>query len=335
MARGEVAVRRLRPGDGDQLVDLLCTAFAEEFAGAGVDHAGVQRQVRSAVAAQSPGIRHLLASLGARFAYFVATCDGQVVGSTAIAGGRLLVISSVAVRPEFRGLGIAQALLDRAHQFAREQGRDRVVLDVLAHNTPAIGLYDKLGYREYHRFRAYELSFVSNPISASTPRDYWLEPITPARTAAFNAVERASLPPTYFEVTPSLRDRYIRSRFTHCLEWWIGGVRAHRRALIQNGRVAGFLASAVSAGQVEGRIDLPLVTPQASDGLAGALVDAIHFIDQSGRPRLRLDISESRPDQQAVAEAIGFHHRWSYIQMVQWLAWPARIPIGAGSRSTG
>jgi ribosomal protein S18 acetylase RimI-like enzyme len=334
VARGEVAVRRLRPGDGDQLADLLRIAFAEEFAGAGTDRAAVQRQVRSAVTAQSPGIRHLLTALGARFAYFVATYGGHVVGSTAIGGGRLLVISSVAVRPEFRGLGIAQSLLHRAHEFARDQGRDRVVLDVLAHNTPAIGLYDKLGYREYHRFRAYELPFVDTYISASAPRGYWLEPITPTRTAAFSAVERASLPPTYFEVTPSLRDRYVRSRITHGLEWWAGGVRAHRRALVHDGRTVGFLTSAVSAGQIEGRIDLPLVTPQASDGLAGALVDAVQFIDQSGRPRLRLDISESRPDQQAVAEALGFHQRWSYIQMVRWLASPARIPVRAGSRST-
>jgi ribosomal protein S18 acetylase RimI-like enzyme len=335
VARGEVAVRRLRPGDGDQLADLLRTAFAEEFAGSGTDRAAVQRQVRSAVAAQSPGIRHLLTALGARFAYFVAAYDGQVVGSTAVAGGRLLVISSVAVRPEFRGLGIAQALLHRAHQFARDQGRDRVVLDVLAHNTPALTLYDKLGYHEYHRFRAYELPIVPNYISADVPPGYWLEPMTPARTAAFNAVERASLPPAYFEVTPSLRDRYVRSRLTHGLEWWFGGVRAHRRALVHDGRTVGFLTSVVSAGQPEGRIDLPLATPQASAGLAGALVDAVHFIEQSGRPRVRLDISEGRPDQHAVVEGLGFHHRWSYVQMVQWLSSPMRIPVRSGIRSTG
>ncbi|MGD9893983.1 MAG: N-acetyltransferase family protein [Dehalococcoidia bacterium] len=333
MARGDIAVRRLRPGDGDQLVDLLRTAFAEEFAGAGTDRAAVQRQVRSAMAVQSPGVRHLLTALGARFVYFVATCDGRVVGSTAVAGGRLLVISSVAVRPEFRGLGIAQALLHRAHQFVHDQGRDRVVLDVLAHNTPALSLYDKLGYREYHRFRTYELPIVPSQISAGAPPGYWLEPITPARTAAFNAVERASLPPAYFEVTPSLRDRYARPRLTHGLERWIGGVRAHQRALVHDGRTVGFLSSAVAAGQIEGRIELPLATPQASGGLAGALVDAVHFIEQCGRPRLRLDISESRPDQHAVAEALGFHHRWSYIQMVQWLSSPLRIPVRVGSRT--
>jgi ribosomal protein S18 acetylase RimI-like enzyme len=332
VARGDLVVRRLRPGDGDQLADLLCTAFAEEFAGAGTDRAAVQRQVRAAVAAQTPGIRQLLNALGARFAYFVATVDGQVVGSTAVGGGRLLVISSVAVHPEFRALGIAQALLDRAHQFAREQGRDRVVLDVLAHNTPAVALYDKLGYREYHRFRAYQLPVVTGSLVAGAPSGYWLEPMTPARTAAFNAVERASLPPAYFEVTPSLRDRYIRSRPAQALERWIGGLHPHRRTLVHDGRTVGFVTSAVSAGQPEGRIDFPLVTPQAGDGLGGALADAVHFVEQSGRLRLRVDLSESRPDQHAVAESLGFTHRWTYIQMVQWLSSPVRIPVRVGSR---
>jgi ribosomal protein S18 acetylase RimI-like enzyme len=333
VARGDLAVRRLRPGDGDQLADLLCTAFAEEFAGAGADRAAVQRQVRAAVAAQTPGIRQLLTALGARYAYFVATYGGRVVGSTAVGGGRLLVISSVAVHPAYRGLGIAQALLDRAHQFVQEQGRDRVVLDVLAHNTPALTLYDKLGYREYHRFRAYELPIVPSHIAAIAPAGYWLEPMTPARTAAFNAVERASLPPAYFEVTPTLRDRYIRSRLSQALERWLGGIHPHRRTLVHDGRTAGFVTSTVSAGQPEGRIDFPLVTPRASDGLAGALADAVHFIEQSGRLRLRLDISESRPDQHAVAESLGFAYRWSYIQMVEWLSAPVRIPVRVGSRA--
>ncbi|MGH2598722.1 MAG: GNAT family N-acetyltransferase [Dehalococcoidia bacterium] len=325
--RGEVVIRRLRPGDGNGLATLLSTAFAEEFAGAGTDAAAVQRQVRASSWAQTPGIRHLMALLGARFAYFVAVCRGRVVGSTAIGGGRLLTISSVAVLPEFRGLGIAHALMERAHRFALEHGRDRVVLDVLAHNTPALRLYERLGYEEYHRFHAYELPLPHIRGIAATPHAYWLEPVTPRRAAAFGAVERASLPARYFEVVPTLRDRYIRSGASRRLEGLLGGVRTHRRVLVHDGRTAGFLLTTVVAGQAEGRIDLPLVLPQATDGLTGALVDAVRFVEETGRYRLRLDISHDRSAQQATAEALGFHRRWTYVQMVRRLSTPLRIPV--------
>lgn len=331
MARvGDLTIRRLRRGDSDQLLALLEDAFAEEFEGAGTESIAVQRQVRTAGWTQQPGIRHLLTLLGARFAYYVAVYRGRVIGSTAIGGGRLLVVSSVAVLPEFRGLGIGEALMELAHRYAVEQGRDRVALDVLAHNTPAVRLYERLGYAEYHRFRAYELPTMPASIAAPTARGYWLEPLSPSRAAAFGAVERASLPPRYFEVAPTLRDRYVRSRVAQWLERSAGGLRTYRRALVHDGRTAGYLLASTSSGYAEGRIDLPLVLPQSVEGLPVALVDAIRFVEGAGRMSVRLDVSEDRPDQQALVEALGFRHRWSFSQMVRWLAAPIRVPIRIG-----
>jgi hypothetical protein len=112
-------------------------------------------------------------------------------------------------------------------------------------------------------------------------------------------------------------------------------MRTHRRVLVHDGRTAGFLLASVSAGHAEGRIEFPLVTPPAVDGLAGALIDAVRFIEQSGRPRVRLDISEGRSDQHAAAAALGFHHRWSYVQMVRALSAPLRIPVRVGGQVRG
>lgn len=330
---GDVAIRRLRPGDGEQLTVLLSIAFAEEFSRSGTGPAAVQRQVRAATLASAPGVRRALAALGVRFLSFVATAGGRVVGSATVGGGRLLVVSSVAVLPEYRGLGLGRLLVDETHRYALAQGRDRVVLDVLSHNAPARRLYEALGYSEYHRFRAYELPALPARSVTHTPREFWLEPSTPRRTAAFASVERAALPPAYFEAVPTLRDRYVRSGASRWLERLAGGARSHQRTLVHDGRTAGYLA-AVSAGDTdEGRIELPLVLPQACAGLPGALVDAVRFIEEAGHHRVRLDISETRPDQQACAESLDFRHRWTYIQMVNWLARPVRIPVRAvGSR---
>jgi ribosomal protein S18 acetylase RimI-like enzyme len=326
-----VTIRRLRPADGVQLADLLSEAFAEEFAAGGAERAVVLRQVRSAGWAQQPGARDLLALLGIRFAYFVAVDHDRVVGSTAVGGSRLPVISSVAVLPGYRRAGIAEALLARAQEFAVEHGHDRVVLDVLAHNTPALRLYEKLGYTAYHRFRVYALAAPPAALPTALPRRYRLELLSPKRAAAFGPVERASLPPRYFEVAPTLRDRYVHPRSVQWLERVFGGLRADRRALVHDGRTVGYLLAAVSAGQQEGRIELPLVLPDATEALAAALARAVQFIEGCGRDAVRLDLSEDRPDQHRIAEALGFRHRWTFIQMVNWLSKPVRIPIRVGA----
>ena len=325
--RGDLEIRRLSPGDGEQLTALLREAFAEEFGGGGTEDAAVQRQVRAAGWAQQPGVRHALALLGTRFAYFVAVYQGRLIGSAAVGGGRLYVISSVAVLPEYRRAGIARALVERCEAFAREQGHDRVALDVLSHNDPALRLYESLGYGEYHRFRAYELPVLSAHLAAPVVRGFWLEPLSPKRSAAFAAVERAAMPPRYYEIGPTLRDRFIRSR---ALSWWeqrSGGLKTHRRVLVDEGRAAGFLLSWAVGGQAEGRIDFPLVLPEANEALPGALVDAIGFLQGCGRTSARVDVSEDRPDQHAVLEAMGLRHRWTFVQMAHWLTRPVRIPV--------
>jgi len=330
-SRGNVTIRRLRPADGAQLADLLSEAFAEEFAAGGTDRAAVLRQIRSAGWAQQPGARDLLALLGARFAYLVAADRDRVVGSTVVGGSRLPVISSVAVLPAYRRAGIAEALVTHAQQFAVAHGRDRGVLDVLAGNTPALRLYEKMGYTEYHRFRVYALAAPPAGLPATLPRRYRLEPLSPQRAAAFGPVERASLPPRYFEVAPTLRDRYAHPRSIQWLERVLGGLRADRRALVQDGRAAGYLLATVSAGQREGRIELPLVLPDATEALAPALAHAVQFVEGCGRSAVRLDLSEDRPDHHRVAEQLGFRHRWTFIQMVNWLSKPLRIPVRVGA----
>lgn len=330
--RGDLAIRRLRPGDGDQLTELLRRSFAEEFEGGGTEPTAIHRQVRAAGWSQRPGLRHTLSLLGTRFAYFVAVYRGRVIGSTAVGGARLSVISSVAVLPEFRRAGVARALVERAQRFALEHGRDRVSLDVLAHNVPALTLYESMGYREYHRYRAYELPASGATGPHGAPPTVWLEPPTPRRATAFSAVERAAMPSRYFEVAPTLRDRYLRSRTVQALDRLAGGLRSHRRVVVRDGRTVGFVVASTMPGHGEGRIEYPLVVSDADAALTAALTDAIQFIEESGLRSVRLDLSDDRPDQHAVAESLGFRHRWTFVQMVNLLSAPMRIPVRVGGQ---
>ncbi|HHY34705.1 MAG TPA: GNAT family N-acetyltransferase [Firmicutes bacterium] len=74
-------------------------------------------------------------------------------------------ITSIAVYPEFRGRGIATALLLDAEKRALDAECRRLVLDVETENLPALNLYKKLGFRETRRssarIRGTEFSFFS------------------------------------------------------------------------------------------------------------------------------------------------------------------------------
>lgn len=57
-----------------------------------------------------------------------------------------LHINTIAVRPEFRGRGIARRLLTFVLEDARKAGARRAILEVRASNAAAIGLYSAFGF---------------------------------------------------------------------------------------------------------------------------------------------------------------------------------------------
>lgn len=58
-------------------------------------------------------------------------------------------IFDISVMPEFRRRGLAQAMLDAAHDFLRARGFTFLGLQVMAHNAAARRLYEKLGYTSH------------------------------------------------------------------------------------------------------------------------------------------------------------------------------------------
>lgn len=100
----------------------------------------------------------LLEELKNDCASFLAAVDGA--GNLAGYAGLQVVLDegyilNVAVRPEFRRKGIAEALLDVFIRFARANGLAFLTLEVRASNHPAILLYGKLGFRGAGRRKNY------------------------------------------------------------------------------------------------------------------------------------------------------------------------------------
>jgi ribosomal protein S18 acetylase RimI-like enzyme len=88
----------------------------------------------------------------ARFAAFVAECDGAIVGMVTVSeryytswAGCTLYIQDIFVEPAQRGRGIASMLLSRVAAYALERGSPLVELTVREDN-PARRLYRRRGF---------------------------------------------------------------------------------------------------------------------------------------------------------------------------------------------
>lgn len=79
--------------------------------------------------------------------FLVATIFGQMVGYAAgYVNGRIGEIDSMAIDPEFRGLGIARKLVKTLCAVLEDQGAEGIRLEVRVTNHGAIRLYEELGF---------------------------------------------------------------------------------------------------------------------------------------------------------------------------------------------
>ena len=88
---------------------------------------------------------------------WVADLDGDVVGHVAVADDdrnrAALSVHRLFVAPKARGFGLASALLTTVETYAEVLGDD-LYLEVVAHNTDAISLYERRGWQRYGSYTA-------------------------------------------------------------------------------------------------------------------------------------------------------------------------------------
>lgn len=90
--------------------------------------------------------------------YWVAEVDGRPVGIVDNARGQLKKTAHVGhlgiwIGPDHRGLGIGRRLMEKAIEWSRALGLDKISLEVFSTNKRAIALYRKLGFEMEARCR--------------------------------------------------------------------------------------------------------------------------------------------------------------------------------------
>ncbi len=144
VSENPVRIRTARPYDAAALLDLkhrLDEETAFMMYEPGERDSSVRDLARDlAVVARSPNSVVLLAELGDQLAGYLELAGGSFRRSRATA---YVVIG---VRAHAAGRGIGAGLLQQAKDWAAAHGLHRLELTVMAHNTRAIRLYERMGF---------------------------------------------------------------------------------------------------------------------------------------------------------------------------------------------
>lgn len=138
------------------LADLMEHAFSMDEAGRAVIRELRLLSKGGGLVGILSGLDRLLGNLQQGFVWLE---DGQIVGNITISPatvprefGKGVILSNVAVLPDFRRRGIAAALLEKALMACREQASQFAVLQVDALNDGARTLYRRFGFDEERLF---------------------------------------------------------------------------------------------------------------------------------------------------------------------------------------
>ncbi|MEC4747945.1 GNAT family N-acetyltransferase/peptidase C39 family protein [Methylomicrobium sp. Wu6] len=133
----DILIRPVRPNDLEGLVKLENASF---------DTDRLSRR----------SFKHWIAT--EHRALLVAEFDSRIAGYILIIyhpGTRLARVYSLAVEQRLRGYGIAKKLMAAGEQAAHDSGRLYLRLEVSVDNTPAIRLYEALGFQKFGLYRDY------------------------------------------------------------------------------------------------------------------------------------------------------------------------------------
>ena len=130
---------------------------------------------------------------------FVWIEDGKLVGNVTVQ--RLhqfpsrYIIANVAVKPRYRGRGIASELMRMALDYIVQQGGRWAMLQVRANNEIALGMYERLGFEQVLVERRLRAATALTAPPPRLPPDLDLRPLGSGDATSLRVLLRRALPP--------------------------------------------------------------------------------------------------------------------------------------------
>ncbi|MCJ8191661.1 GNAT family N-acetyltransferase [Sphingomicrobium aestuariivivum] len=138
-----ITIRREQPDDA-HFIEALDRRLAEVIEAPAHDAEAVSAFQRDFTASRHD------ASLGEQATFVALGESGERLGYVNVRSGRDEIsgddcgyIALLAVAPEAEGKGVARRLTEGAEDWSREQGHQRLALDVFASNRRALAFYEK------------------------------------------------------------------------------------------------------------------------------------------------------------------------------------------------
>lgn len=247
---------------------------------------------------------------------YVWTEQGSVVGNVSLRraskwGG--FFIGNVAVHPDYRGQGIARALMEKALEAISTQGGRWVGLDVRADNRIARQLYEHLGFREVGR-TVYMLRPAGSPWAGMIASHPGLRRGQSHDSAALIELVRAVIPATQRPLL-ELRNKDYRPGWERILNQWLEGRREVWWVVEENDVICGAVRALYQRGRRPNRLEI-LVAPSHSGRFENTLVQrGIASLGGSRRKMIEVALSALSESLIASVEAAGFQRLRVLVQM--------------------
>jgi len=305
----EEAREHIRPFDPRRdllaLAHLIEVAFGPELALTGSRMVQDMRQI----ALWGPFLN--LGQFFSPFRGFVWIEDEKLVGNVSLARDKepgVWTLSNVAVLPEYRGRGIAGALVNVAIDYVRQRGGKRLLLQVRSDNSLAKGLYHRRGFVHFDTLEEMDLSVVRWPAG----KEEEVAGLRRPRAVDWQAIYRL-----VFKSTPAdvrARRPLRAQRFRRGLKWWLkrqfefalGGRVQYELVAEEGGELTGYVVMEVDL--LRGPYQLSLyVRPDARGRWERPLLRGIfQELGRVPRARVRAYISVSHPEAFEALESLGF-----------------------------
>jgi ribosomal protein S18 acetylase RimI-like enzyme len=300
-----VLIRDFRKSDIEDLLEVAEKSFAEEFEISGFDPDHIRKMADKAFSFWGKILLGFLKLLGKEpFKLFVAEADGRVVGTTLVnIKGKIGYIAAVMVHPIYRRKGIATKLMESGLNYVQKKRLSRAILHVVSKNTPAKGLYHKLGFKKFENI----VHLVANIDSLRKPQNVkgvLVRNFKKEDTEAVYDLIKRSEDPTHLEMF-DFKKKDLEVPFIKRLVRF----SADKKVIaVKDGRIIGYAEASCTTAEEAGRIRNVQVHPDMrSKGIEDMLIYAgVNHIKKVGTNKVMVTALSKRQRLIERMEQLGF-----------------------------